>query len=99
VTKIRWTEQAVADLRSIREFIERDSPRYGRLVAERLYQATERLEQFPRSGRVVREVGRDDLRELIVGDYRIVYRLEPDAVVLLMVFRGSRLFPIHVVEP
>jgi hypothetical protein len=44
-------------------------------------------------------VGRDDLRELIVGDYRIVYRLEPDAVVLLMVFRGSRLFPIHVVEP
>jgi len=98
VTKIRWTEQAVADLRSIREFIERDSPRYGRLVAERLYEATGRLELFPRSGRVVPELGRDDLREIIVGDYRIVYRLEPDAAVLLTVFRGSRLLPIGIIE-
>jgi len=32
VTLVRWTEQAVGDLKAIREFIERDSPRYGRLV-------------------------------------------------------------------
>lgn len=38
---------AVQDLQSIREFIERDSPRYGRLVAERVYDATSRLERFP----------------------------------------------------
>jgi addiction module RelE/StbE family toxin len=93
VTDVRWTEQAVADLRSIREFIERDSPRYGRLVAERLYDATSQLELFPRSGRVVPELSRDDVRELIVGDYRIVYRLDNDVAVLLTVFRGSRLLP------
>ena len=98
MTPIRWTEQAVADLRSIREFIERDSPRYGRLVAERLYEATATLELFPRSGRVVPELGRDDLRELIVGDYRIVYRLEKGAAVLLMVFRGSRLLPFDLLD-
>jgi addiction module RelE/StbE family toxin len=98
VTTVRWTEQAVADLRSIREFIERDSPRYGRLVAERLYEATVRLELFPRSGRVVPEVGRHDLRELIVGDYRIVYRLEAGVAVLLTVFRGSRLLPIDLFD-
>jgi addiction module RelE/StbE family toxin len=93
VTQVRWTEQAVADLQSIREFIERDSPRYGRLVAERLFDATERLELFPRSGRIVPELERDDIRELIVGDYRLVYRLEADLAVLLTVFRGSRLLP------
>ena len=98
MTPIRWTEQAVADLRSIREFIERDSPRYGRLVAERLYEATATLELFPRSGRVVPELGRDDLRELIVGDYRIVYPLEKGAAVLLMVFRGSRLLPFDLLD-
>jgi addiction module RelE/StbE family toxin len=91
VTNVRWTEQAVADLRSIREFIERDSPRYGRLVAERLYDATSQLELFPRSGRVVPELSRDDVRELIVGDYRIVYRLA--------VFRGSRLLPAIGLKP
>lgn len=98
MSQVRWTEQAVADLQSIREFIERSSPLYGRLVAERLVNATDRLEVFPRSGRMVPEVGREDLRELIVGDYRIVYRLESGAAVLLMVFRGSRLFPTSLLD-
>ncbi|MFC1660192.1 type II toxin-antitoxin system RelE/ParE family toxin [Gemmatimonadota bacterium] len=80
----------------MREFIERDSPRYGRLVAERLFDATERLETFPLSGRVVPELGREDIREIIVGEYRIVYRVLPEMVVLLTVFRSSRLFPTRL---
>ncbi|MGH9341169.1 MAG: type II toxin-antitoxin system RelE/ParE family toxin [Acidobacteriota bacterium] len=54
MTAVRWTEQAVGDLQSIRQYIERDSPRYGRLVAERLFEATSRLEAFPHSGRSCR---------------------------------------------
>ena len=93
MTRVRWTDQAVEDLRAIREFIERDSPRYGRLVVERLFDATQRLEAFPLSGRVVPEVGRDDVRETILGEYRIVYRLKGETALLLTVFRSSRLFP------
>jgi toxin ParE1/3/4 len=96
VTTIRWTDQAVEDLREIRRYIERDSPRYGRLVVERLYESTQRLEQFPRSGRVVPDLNLDHVRELIVGEYRIVYRVETDAIVLLTVFRSSRVFPIEI---
>jgi addiction module RelE/StbE family toxin len=98
VTVVRWTNQAVQDLRSIRLFIERDSPRYGRLVAERLFEATLQIEQFPRSGRIIPEIGRENYRELIVGEYRIVYRLDGDAAILLTVFRSSRLFPMRVVQ-
>jgi addiction module RelE/StbE family toxin len=94
VTVLRWTPQAADDLRNIRAFIERDSPRYGRLVAERLFEATSRIELFPQSGRVVPELGREDVRELVVGDYRIVYRLERDAAILLTVFRSSQLLPL-----
>jgi addiction module RelE/StbE family toxin len=93
VTQVRWTDQAVDDIRAIREFIERDSPRYGRLVAERLFDATQRLEAFPLSGRIVPELGRDDVREIIVGEYRIVYRLRGETALLITVFRSSRLFP------
>ena len=91
--EVRWTEQAVADLQAIREFITRDSPRYGRLVAERLFTATERLETFPLSGRIVPELGRDDVREIIVGEYRLVYRVSAEAAIMLTIFRSSRLFP------
>lgn len=93
MTLVRWTDQAADDLRAIREFIERDSPRYGRLVAERLFDATQRLEAFPLSGRIVPELGRDDVREIIVGDYRIVYRLRDETAPLITVFRSSRLLP------
>lgn len=98
MTPVRWTEQAVRDIEAIRSFIERDSPRYGRLVAERLFEATLRLETFPLSGRVVPELERDDVRELIVGEYRVVYRVSAETVVLLTVFRSSRLFPSQITE-
>jgi addiction module RelE/StbE family toxin len=93
VSSVRWTDQAVEDLREIRKYIERDSPRYGRLVAERLYETTLRLESFPRSGRVVPDLNLEHVRELIVGEYRVVYRIDSDAVFILTVFRSSRLFP------
>jgi addiction module RelE/StbE family toxin len=92
-TEVRWTDQAVTDLQAIREFIIRDSPRYGRLVAERLFTATERLETFPLSGRIVPELGRDDVREIIVGEYRLVYKVSAGALIILTIFRSSGLFP------
>ncbi len=95
MTPVRWTEQAVEDLRTIRQFIERDSPQYGRLVVERLFDATAILEDFPRAGRVVPEIGRETLREIIVGEYRLVYRLEADVPTMILVFRSSRLIPVQ----
>lgn len=65
MAEVRWTDQAIEDVESIRDFIARDSPRYALLVAERLVGAVERLESFPRSGRIVPEFKDDRLREVI----------------------------------
>jgi plasmid stabilization system protein ParE len=51
---------------------------------------------YPESGRVVPELNRPTVRELIRGSYRIVYRLEPDAVRILTVVHASRLLPADV---
>jgi toxin ParE1/3/4 len=96
VNEVRWTGQAVGDVQAIRRYIARDSPRYGRLVAKRRFEAASRLEAFPHSGRIVPELNRDEIREIIVGEYRIVYRLESEAVTLLTIFRSSRLFPTNL---
>ncbi len=60
---------------------------------ERLFEATSRISIFPESGRIVPELRRNDVREIIVGEYRIVYRLEAEVATLITVFRSSRLFP------
>jgi plasmid stabilization system protein ParE len=55
--------------------------------------AVERLGTFPESGRVVPERNAQDLREIIVRPYRIVYRQRPGLVEIATVFRASRVFP------
>jgi len=90
---VRWTPQALEDLEAIRAYVSRDSLRYAALLVERLFAAVDRLESFPESGRIVPEFQRRDLREVILGSYRIVYRLHADRAVILTVFHGARLFP------
>jgi addiction module RelE/StbE family toxin len=91
VAEVVWTRQAIEDLEEIRRFIARDSEHYAALVRRRLVEAVERLEVFPLSGRVVPEFGREAIREVIWGNYRIVYRVRESLVEVVTVFHGSRL--------
>ena len=94
MSPIRWTDEAVEDLASIKAFIERDSPRYAQLIIERLIERAERIVEFPLAGRIVPELQRDDVREVIFRNYRIVYWLQAGAPRLITIFHATRLFPI-----
>ena len=93
MTAIIWSPQALEDLESIREYIAQDSARYAELVVARIVSSVERLRSFPESGRVVPELNRPDIREVIVRPYRVVYRIRAGAVEIATVFRASRLLP------
>ncbi len=92
MAEILWSPQAIADVEAIRDFISRDSPAYGALVAARIVAAVERLSLFPESGRIVPEFRDPALREVLWRNYRIVYRCRPDLVEIATVFHGARLF-------
>ena len=93
MTSVVWTGPARDDVRAIRAHIRRDSPYYARLVAEQLVTAVDRLQDHPLSGRIVPELGRPTIREVIEGTYRIVYRVTPDVVQILAVVHAARDFP------
>jgi plasmid stabilization system protein ParE len=97
VTRLRWSPRSVDDLEAIRGFIARDSSQYADLVIQRIVAAADRLTQFPEIGRIVPEVGEPRLRELIVRPFRVVYRIRPDLVEVVTVFRSSRQLP-QIVE-
>lgn len=92
MAQVRWTSQAVEDIGSIAEFISQDSTHYASLFVSDILAAAERLERFPKIGRVVPEFNDSSIREIILGDYRIVYRLKNDVAVILTVFHGGKLF-------
>ena len=91
MAEIRWTPQAADDLEAIADFIAADSPPYASLFAIDVLAAVARAGAFPRSGRIVPELDHPDVREVILGNYRIVYRLKSDLIEVLTVYHGTRL--------
>lgn len=74
--RLTWAPTARQDLRELVAYIaEDDWPAAGKF-ARRIFQAVERLSQFPESGRVVPEFGDAAIRELIKPPCRVVYRVE-----------------------
>ena len=89
--RIRWTDQAIADLEAIRVFIEQDSPHYASVVVARLMQTVDRLKDFPQSGRVVPEFEHEAVREIVERPYRVVYRLVHEGEIhILTIHHGAR---------
>ncbi len=88
---IRWTNLALGDLVAIGDFIAADKPEAAARWVGRVRLRVERAAEMPRAGRKVPELGRDDVREVFLRTYRIVYRVEPSGITVLTVFEGHRL--------
>jgi addiction module RelE/StbE family toxin len=90
MAQVRWTSQAADDVELIAEFISEDSTHYASLFVSDIFAAVERLEHFPKIGRIVPEFNDSSIREIILGNYRIVYRLKKDIAEVLTVFHGGK---------
>jgi len=75
--RIVWTLQAKEDLREIKTFIARDAPFSAVAFVRRLKRAVDDLKGFPERGRVVPEIGKPEIRELLRGNHRIICRKVP----------------------
>lgn len=90
MAEVIWSPQAASDLEAICEFIAKDSERYAALFAQRIVDLADSLACFPRSGRVLAGEGTPDLRQRIVGVYRLVYRIRGDDVEIVSIVHGAR---------
>ncbi|TAM99158.1 MAG: type II toxin-antitoxin system RelE/ParE family toxin [Chitinophagaceae bacterium] len=75
MVEINWTDQALEDIESIAMYISRDSKKYAALQIDRFFEKADILEFHPRIGRMVPEMNMPSVRELIEGNYRIIYRI------------------------
>lgn len=90
MAQIIWTEPALLDLNEIAEYIALDKPGAASYLVQSVFAKTERLEEFPKSGRKPPELKRSRYKEIIVGPCRIFYRIEKDKVYILHVMRSER---------
>lgn len=93
VRKIKWTVRALNDLHDIYEFIAKDSKRYAQIQIENIQNSVSNLTSFPLMGHNVPEFPHLPYREILVGNYRVLYRFEEDQdfVIVMSVVHGRRL--------
>lgn len=97
-TKLRWTARAEADLVGIEEYIALDNRKAARKFVRKLKAAVKRLAYSPEGGWVVEELGLPDIREIVFGNIRIIYRYDGRAVVIVTVRHGARSFRADFLE-
>ena len=90
MAQIKWSLQANDDIESIAEYIGKDSEKYASLFVHKVIDSVQRLIDFPDSGRIVPELNNCTIRELIIGNYRIIYRFKKDIIEILTIYHSAR---------
>lgn len=89
--KITWSVLARQDLWEIHDYIAGDSPFYAEKTIEKFFERVAILEKLPQIGRTVPEFEDETIRELVEGNYRIVYWLQDKNITVLRVHHSARL--------
>lgn len=87
---IVWSEEALRDVDDIAAYIARGSRHYASTFVSKIFRAAEGVQLFAEAGAMLPEYEREDIREIFVGNYRLIYRITPDEVTVLTVVHGAR---------
>jgi toxin ParE1/3/4 len=96
--RILWSPLAVDRVSEIAGYIAHDNPVAAESWVETIFQKVEGLKAFPENGRVVPETNNRTIRELLYGNYRIIYRLEEKRISVLTVRHGKQLLPVNEIK-
>ncbi|MEH6551032.1 MAG: type II toxin-antitoxin system RelE/ParE family toxin [Pseudomonadales bacterium] len=83
--KITWSPLAAEQVRDISSYIALDKPSAAEQWIDKIFDCVEQLTDFPKSGRVVPELQINNIRELVQGNYRIIYKIQDNSISVLTV--------------
>lgn len=94
MAKIIWSVKAINDLENIAKFHSQYSENYTSALIKKLFNKPNLLKQMPEMGRIVPEKNDASIRELIIGNYRIIYQYNADIGVVSILTVHSSSIPI-----
>lgn len=92
--KIVWSPLALDRTSEIAEYISLDNPTAAQKWVDNIFKKVSLLQLSPEIGRIVPEIERKEIRELIFGNYRIIYRLEKTRISILTIRHCKQILPI-----
>lgn len=98
MARLVWTKPALHGLNEIAEYIALDNFDAARKFIKTVFEAVDKLEDFPQSGRYPPELNGNDYREIICNPCRIFYRTEKNQIFILYVMRVERKLQNYLLE-
>ena len=95
MARLNWTDLSIDDMLNIAEFISKDSVKYSVIQIKRIRERARLLKTQPLLGRIVPEMKNESVRELILGNYRIIYRIISDERIDILTVHHSAIL-LHV---
>ena len=96
--KIVWSPLAVERASEIVDYIAQDKPLAAEKWIQTVFSKVEQLRLNPEIGRIVPEINDHLFRELIYGNYRIIYHIETKQISILTVRHGKQILPIDEIK-
>ncbi|MEE9408883.1 MAG: type II toxin-antitoxin system RelE/ParE family toxin [Polaribacter sp.] len=91
MVQINWTYLSKNDLKDIAEYISKDSKVYAKLQITRIRKRAQILKTQLYSGKIVDEFQSENFRELIEGNYRIIYKIVSNTKIdIITIHHSSR---------
>ena len=89
MVEVNFTDQSLADIENIAKFIASNSEKYAKIQVQRFFERIEILETTPLLGRIVPEINDKTIRELVMGNYRIIYKIVSELRVDILTIHSS----------
>lgn len=96
--RIIWSLLAVDRASEIADYIAQDKPSAAEKWIDTVFSKVEQLKSSPEIGRIVPEINDSQFRELIYGNYRIIYRIETKQISILTIRHGRQILPINEIK-
>ncbi|MFH1629441.1 MAG: type II toxin-antitoxin system RelE/ParE family toxin [Pseudomonadota bacterium] len=96
--RIIWSPLAVDRASEIADYIAQDKPSAAEKWIDTVFSKVEHLKSSPEIGRIVPEINDSQFRELIYGNYRIIYRIETKQISILTIRHGRQILPINEIK-
>ncbi|MDD3991407.1 MAG: type II toxin-antitoxin system RelE/ParE family toxin [Desulfobacterales bacterium] len=97
--RIAWSPVAVERASEVVDYIAQDKPSAADNWIRTIFSKVEQLRSNPEIGRIVPEINERQIRELIYGNYRIIYHVEAKQISILTIRHGKQILPIGEIKP
>ena len=96
--KIVWSPRAVERAAEIVDYISQDKPLAAKVWINSVFSKVDQLRSNPEIGRIVPEINERPFRELIYGNYRIIYHIGTKKISILTIRHGKQILPIDEIK-